>query len=193
MVKRKEEQEGEASIMIAASSAPVRGVAIFIFLSLIYYLQPFAGGGGGGGGGSLRASDDDSTNIPTSSSSSTTTVTRPWVAPWHGWRGNSGGGGGDKGLSTSQAQSETKDAFKATEGGPRIRQATMIYSTDKFNAVYERTLDTHIKHGKMWDIPTHVLRHDIVDAGFFNKPAYLLGLVIEEMAKPYGQRAGWIV
>lgn len=178
--------------MIAASSAPVRGLVIFVFLSLIYYLQPFAGGGGGGG--SLRASDDGSTNIPTSSSSSSsssTAATRPWVAPWHGWRGNSGERGGVS--SSSQAQSETKDAFKATEGGPRIRQATMIYSTDKFNAVYERTLDTHIKHGKMWDIPTHVLRHDIVDAGFFNKPAYLLGLVIEEMAKPYGQRAGWIV
>ena len=74
-----------------------------------------------------------------------------------------------------------------------MRQATMIYDTDKFNAVYERSVDSHIAHGKLWDVPTHVLRHDIVDAGFFNKPAFLLGLVIEEMAKPYGQRADWIV
>lgn len=81
----------------------------------------------------------------------------------------------------------------SAEGGPRIRQATMIYDTDKFNAIYERTLDSHIKHARQWGYPTHVLRHDIVDAGFFNKPAFLLGLIIEEMAKPYGQRADWIV
>ena len=79
------------------------------------------------------------------------------------------------------------------EGGPRVRQATMIYDTEKFNAVYERSIDTHIRHGEKWGVPTHVLRHDIIEAGFFNKPAYVLGLIIEEMAKPYGKRAGWVV
>ena len=79
------------------------------------------------------------------------------------------------------------------EGGPRVRQATMIYETENFNSIYERSIDTHIKHGEKWGVPTHILRHDIVEAGFFNKPAYILGLIIEEMAKPYGKRAGWIV
>lgn len=69
----------------------------------------------------------------------------------------------------------------------------MIYETERFNAIYERSIDTHIKHGEQWGVPTHILRHDIVEAGFFNKPAYVLGLIIEEMAKPYGKRAGWIV
>ena len=69
----------------------------------------------------------------------------------------------------------------------------MIYETEKFNAVYERSIDTHIKHGEQWGVPTHILRHDVVEAGFFNKPAYILGLIIEEMAKTYGKRAGWIV
>lgn len=69
----------------------------------------------------------------------------------------------------------------------------MIYETERFNAIYERSIDTHIKHGEQWGVPTHILRHDIVEAGFFNKPAYILGLIIEEMAKPYGKRAGWIV
>ena len=81
----------------------------------------------------------------------------------------------------------------AQEGGPRIRQATMIYETDRFNTAYERSVDTHLRHGDKWGVPTHILRHDIVDAGFFNKPAFLLGLVINEMAKPYGKRAEWIV
>ena len=79
------------------------------------------------------------------------------------------------------------------EGGPRVRQATMIYETERFNAIYERSIDTHIKHGEKWGVPTHILRHDVVEAGFFNKPAYLLGLIIQELAKPYGKRAGWIV
>ena len=74
-----------------------------------------------------------------------------------------------------------------------MRQATMIYETENFNAIYERSIDTHIRHGEKWGVPTHILRHDIVEAGFFNKPAYILGLIIEEMAKPYGKRAGWIV
>ena len=79
------------------------------------------------------------------------------------------------------------------EGGPKIRQATMIYSTDEHNNVYERAVASHIRHGDRWGQPTHVLRHDIVEAGFFNKPAYLLGLVIDEMAKPNDERADWIV
>ena len=79
------------------------------------------------------------------------------------------------------------------EGGPRLRQATMVYERDKLNSIYERSIDTHIKHGEQWGVPTHILRHDIVEAGFFNKPAYILGLIIEEMAKPYGKRAEWIV
>lgn len=69
----------------------------------------------------------------------------------------------------------------------------MIYETERFNAIYERSIDTHIKHGELWGVPTHILRHDVVEAGFFNKPAYILGLIIEEMAKSYGKRAGWIV
>lgn len=79
------------------------------------------------------------------------------------------------------------------ERGPRVRQATMIYETETFNAIYERSINTHIKHGEQWGVPTHILRHDIVEAGFFNKPAYILGLIIEEMAKPSSKRAGWIV
>ena len=100
----------------------------------------------------------------------------------------------------SAPQEEIKDskddntsAHHAQEGGPRIRQASMIYSSNDYNAVYERAVASHIRHGDRWGVPTHVLRHDIVEAGFFNKPAYLLGLVIEELSKPYGQRADWIV
>ena len=79
------------------------------------------------------------------------------------------------------------------EGGPRIRQASMVYASSEYNAVYERAIASHIRHGDRWNVPTHILRHDIVEAGYFNKPAFLLGLVIDEMSKPYGERADWIV
>ena len=80
---------------------------------------------------------------------------------------------------------------EGTDSGPRLRQATMIYGTG--TSVYEGCVDTHVKHGEHWDVPTHVLRHDIVDSGYFNKPAFLLGLIINERTKPYGKRAEWIV
>ena len=79
------------------------------------------------------------------------------------------------------------------EGGPRVRQATMVYQTDKLNTAYERAIDSHLRHGAKWGVPTHILRHDIVEAGYFNKPAYLLGMLISEMTKPFGKRADWIV
>ena len=81
----------------------------------------------------------------------------------------------------------------ADHAGPRLRQASMIYSENDYNAVYERAVASHIRHGDQWGVPTHILRHDIIESGFFNKPAYLLGLVIDELSKPYGQRSEWIV
>ena len=79
------------------------------------------------------------------------------------------------------------------KAAPKLRQATMIYETVGGNVVYERSIDTHIKHGEQWGVPTHILRHDVIEAGFFNKPAYMLGLIIEEMAKPHSKRSEWIV
>lgn len=150
--------------MIALSSRPIRAIVLSLVVILIYWIQPFN----------------------TKGQLGNHKISAPSVS-WPQWA--------QAGKQQSQTALDpfSPESVSAGEGGPRIRQATMIYDTDKFNAVYERSVDTHIKHGKMWNIPTHVLRHDIVDAGFFNKPAFLLGLVIEEMGKPYGQRADWIV
>ena len=152
--------------MLAASSKPVRGALLFLLIVAIYYFQPFTGG--------LHSGNS---RTPTAST------------PWSSWTSKASG------VPKAPPPIDPSNAALSPngEGGPRVRQASMIYDTDKFNAVYERSVDSHIKHGKMWDVPTHVLRHDVVDAGFFNKPAFLLGLVIEEMAKAYGQRADWIV
>lgn len=79
------------------------------------------------------------------------------------------------------------------EGGPRVRQATTTLHDD-YDPVFERAIKSHIKHGAAWGYPTHVLRHSMLDGNSqFNKISYLQMLLLNEMAKPYGQRAGWIV
>ena len=79
------------------------------------------------------------------------------------------------------------------EGGPRVRQATTTLH-DEYDPVFERAIKSHIKHGEAWGYPTHVLRHSMFDGNSqYNKLSYLQMLLLNEMAKPYGQRAGWIV
>ncbi|KAL9098775.1 MAG: hypothetical protein Q9163_005624 [Psora crenata] len=79
---------------------------------------------------------------------------------------------------------------------PRIRQATMLFEGDKDNVrqLYERALETHRKHGERWGVPTHVLKQSLVkEDSYFNKPAYLLNLILSEMTKPKNHRAEWLV
>lgn len=38
----------------------------------------------------------------------------------------------------------------------------------------------------------HILRQDI-SIGFWNKPSYLMSLVINELAKPAGERMEWLM
>ena len=79
------------------------------------------------------------------------------------------------------------------EGGPRVRQATTTLH-DGYDPVFERAIKSHIKHGEAWGYPTHVLRHSMLDGNSqYNKISYLQMLLLNEMARPYGQRAGWIM
>lgn len=85
--------------------------------------------------------------------------------------------------------------------GPRIRQATMLYegNQDGLRGMYVRCVDTHIRHGVRWGYPTHVLGRDLVPVegkgGYFNKPAWLMNIIMTELAKPPGDknRADWVV
>ena len=79
---------------------------------------------------------------------------------------------------------------------PKIRQATMLFEGDKdhLRNMYDRSLATHLKHGERWGVPTHLLKQSLVEEGsYFNKPAWLLNLLLTEMSKPPGRRAEWIV
>lgn len=76
--------------------------------------------------------------------------------------------------------------------GSRIRQCTSIWPGED-RPHFERALNTHIRHGAKWGYPTDVLRHFLVESKERNKVAYILYLVLREMAKPRGNRAEWIL
>ena len=88
------------------------------------------------------------------------------------------------------------DLTDLVEGGPRVRQATTSLQND-YDPIFERAIKSHIKHGEIWGYPTHVLRHSMLNTGSgysqYNKLAFIQMLLLNEMAKPFGQRAGWIV
>lgn len=76
------------------------------------------------------------------------------------------------------------------EGGPRIAKACMLYGSQ--NPLYERAVRSHQLHNELHNYPMHVLRHEIT-GGFWNKPSYLLSLVVNELAKAPEERAEWIM
>ena len=99
--------------------------------------------------------------------------------------------------STIVDESEDTIIDENQQGAPRLRQASMIFA-DRENAVFERSLRTHLRHGNRWGYPTHILRQDaLANKDFsklvFNKIIYLQTLVIKELIKPPLQRSEWIL
>jgi hypothetical protein len=72
----------------------------------------------------------------------------------------------------------------------RVIKVSMLYGAS--NSLYERALDTHKKHSERWGHRFQVLREDLT-SGFWNKPAYLLYSVTQELAKPADDRAEWLM
>lgn len=72
---------------------------------------------------------------------------------------------------------------------PFITKVTMLYG-DR-NEVYERALQSHIDHGKKHGYPVKVLRQKMLGR-LWTKPAWLLSIVLDELAKPPEQRTQWI-
>ncbi|KAL1846735.1 hypothetical protein Plec18170_009025 [Paecilomyces lecythidis] len=66
----------------------------------------------------------------------------------------------------------------------------MLYG--KPNIFYERALQTHRRHARRWGYGMRVLNHDIA-VGYWNKPSYLLSLIIQELAKPPSERTEWLM
>jgi len=67
----------------------------------------------------------------------------------------------------------------------------MLYG-DPVDPLYERAIRSHRLHNERWNYPMHVLRRHIT-GGYWNKPSYLLGLIVAELAKPVEERVEWLM
>lgn len=81
------------------------------------------------------------------------------------------------------------NGVSSTDNPPYITKVTMLYG--ERNEVYERALQSHVRHGDIHGYPVRVLRQRMLGR-LWTKPAWLLSIVLEEMAKPPGKRIEWI-
>ncbi|THW47179.1 hypothetical protein D6D22_02772 [Aureobasidium pullulans] len=71
----------------------------------------------------------------------------------------------------------------------KISKVSMLYGD---NDLYERALQSHIRHADRWGYPTKIWRQDD-GCGFWNKPTFLMSLVTKELAKPEKERMEWLM
>ncbi|KAI9799153.1 MAG: hypothetical protein M1833_004193 [Piccolia ochrophora] len=86
--------------------------------------------------------------------------------------------------------SSTGFGKKVGKSQVRIGKTTMLYGA--YNDLYERAVRTHELHGKRHGYEVHVLRNQI-SQGYWNKPAWVLSLVVRELAKAPEERAHWLM
>ncbi|KAI5195203.1 hypothetical protein E4T39_08343 [Aureobasidium subglaciale] len=60
------------------------------------------------------------------------------------------------------------------------------------SSIYERTVKTHVLHDRLHGYPLYVLRQSIMD-DVWSKPAYILSLLLRELAKPQEERLEWLL
>lgn len=72
----------------------------------------------------------------------------------------------------------------------RIGKVTILFGT--LSQAYERALRTHELHDRLNNYPLHVLRYSLLD-DVWTKPAYILSILLRELAKPEGERLEWLL
>lgn len=60
------------------------------------------------------------------------------------------------------------------------------------NPTYERALRTHLRHGEIQGYETFVMRSNVLDM-MYNKPMFILNLLMDEMKKPFHERLEWLL
>ena len=58
--------------------------------------------------------------------------------------------------------------------------------------LYERALDTHVQHALRHGYPMYMARENAAD-GMFNKIAYILDILLNELFKPADERVDWLL
>lgn len=86
------------------------------------------------------------------------------------------------------------DSFDAPPGSslyksaPRIAKCTISFN---YNPVYERALRTHDTHNQMHNYPLYINRQSILD-DVWTKPAWILALILRELARAPVERLEWL-
>jgi hypothetical protein len=60
------------------------------------------------------------------------------------------------------------------------------------NSVYVRSLISHERHAARHGYPMYVLSNEVAK-GYWNKPAYILSLLVQELAKNPPERVQWMM
>ncbi len=60
------------------------------------------------------------------------------------------------------------------------------------NPTYERALRTHLLHGEIQGYETFVMRSNVLDM-MYNKPMFILNILMDEMKKPFHERLEWLL
>jgi hypothetical protein len=89
-------------------------------------------------------------------------------------------------------QDAVTNAASHVTGGRRssIGKVMMLYGNP--TPVYERALRGHDRHNEIHGYTMHVLREQTLSE-FWSKPAYILQLLLAELAKPAPERLKWLV
>ncbi|OAL33817.1 hypothetical protein AYO20_06828 [Fonsecaea nubica] len=92
-----------------------------------------------------------------------------------------------------EVEDDNDDSNSSTYNKPhsevKIAKVTMLYGEP--NDAYERALESHALHANMHGYQLHVLRQKMLGR-LWTKPAFILSVVLNELAKPPEARIEWI-
>jgi hypothetical protein len=85
-----------------------------------------------------------------------------------------------------------KDGMSETDrlgARTRVGKCTIVFNGNEY---WERAITTHEQHDKLHGYRLHVLRQHLLD-DVWSKPAYILSLILRELAKPQSDRLEWLM
>lgn len=80
----------------------------------------------------------------------------------------------------------------ATDVSKKPRFAKIAVASGFEDVLYEKALQTHIDHAEKWGYPLYMARETAAD-GMFNKVAYIMTVLLNELYKPAEERVEWLL
>ena len=74
----------------------------------------------------------------------------------------------------------------------KARFAKIAVASGFEDILYERALDTHVQHAARHGYPMYTARENAAD-GMFNKIAFILDILLNELFKPADERVEWLL